>query len=120
MKVCRGVRGAITVEENTAAQIIQATEELLREMAEANGIVAEDIASILFTTTLDLNAAFPAQAAREALGWQDVPLLCTHEMAVPGSLPRCVRVLLHWNTEKEAQEIVHIYLRKARNLRGVV
>ncbi len=117
MKVCRGVRGATTVEENTAEQIIQATRELLERMVEANRIATQDIASAIFTTTPDLDAAFPAQAARE-LEWQDVALLCTHEMAVPGSLGKCIRILLHWNTEKEAKEIVHVYLREAESLRS--
>ena len=117
MKVCRGVRGATTVEENRAAEIIQATGELLERMVEANRIASEDIASAIFTTTPDLDATFPAQAARE-LGWQDVALLCTHEMTVPGSLDKCIRILLHWNTEKQAKEIVHVYLQEAESLRS--
>ena len=104
------------MEENATAEIIQATRELLERMVEANRIATQDIASVLFTTTPDLDAAFPAQAARE-LGWQDMALLCTHEMAEPGSLGKCIRVLLHWNTKKEAKEIAHIYLRKAKSLR---
>ena len=117
MKVCRGVRGATTVEENTTAEIIQATGELLERMVEANRIASEDIATAIFTTTPDLDATFPAQAARE-LGWQDVALLCTHEMTVPGSLDKCIRILLHWNTEKQAKEIVHVYLQEAESLRS--
>ena len=113
---CRGVRGAITVEENTAEAILGATRELLEQIVAANDMAAGDVASVLFTTTPDLNAIFPAQAARE-MGWRDVALLCTHEMAVPGRLPRCIRVLIHWNTEKHQDEIKHIYLREAKRLR---
>lgn len=111
------MRGATTVDENIAEEIVRATKELVERMVAANDIDTEDIASAIFTTTPDLNTTFPAQAARE-LGWQDVALLCTHEMAVPGSLDRCIRILLHWNTEKEAKEIVHVYLRRAENLRS--
>ncbi len=113
---CRGVRGAITVEENTAEAILGATQELLEQIVAANDMAAEDVASVLFTTTPDLNAIFPARAARE-MGWRDVALLCTHEMAVPGGIPRCIRVLIHWNTEKRQDEIKHIYLREAKRLR---
>lgn len=113
---CRGVRGAITVESNTSEAILQATRELLLAMAEANGITPADIASIIFTVTPDLNAAYPAQAARE-LGWRHTPLMCAVEIPVPAGLPRCVRVLMHWNTEKRPEEIVHVYLRDAQTLR---
>jgi chorismate mutase len=113
---CRGIRGATTVEENTPQVILDATRELLERIIAANGVRAEDVASVLFTTTLDLNAAFPAQAARE-LGWQRMALLCGHEMAVPGALERCIRVLIHWNTEKRASEIEHVYLKGAASLR---
>jgi chorismate mutase len=114
--LCRGVRGATTVETNTAETIREATAELLQALVEANDIEHERVASILFTTTMDLNAAFPAVAARE-LGWTDIALLNAHEMAVPGALPRCIRILLHLNTERTAKEIRHIYLRDARKLR---
>lgn len=113
---CRGVRGAITVESNTQEAILEATRELLQAMAEANGIQPADIASVIFTVTPDLNAAYPAQAARE-LGWRHTPLMCAVEIPVPASLPRCVRVLMHWNTEKSPEEIVHVYLRDAQTLR---
>ncbi len=113
---CRGIRGATTVETNTGDAILAATRELLSQMAAANGLAAEDIASALFTTTHDLTAAFPAQAARE-LGWQQVPLLDAQEIPVPGSLPRCVRVLLHWNTDRPQSEVRHVYLRGAALLR---
>lgn len=113
---CRGVRGATTVEANTREDILRATRQLLALMIRQNGIEPCSIGSALFTTTTDLDAEFPALAARQ-LGWLDVPLMCGHEMAVPGSLPRCVRVLLHWNTEKPACEIVHVYIRGAAALR---
>jgi chorismate mutase len=114
--VCRGVRGATTVETNTPEEILAATAELLGTMIAANEIEQEQVASVLFTTTMDLNAAFPAVAARD-LGWTDVALLNAHEMAVPGALSRCIRILLHLNTERSAKEIRHIYLRDARKLR---
>jgi chorismate mutase len=113
---CRGVRGATTVESNTREEILRATRQLLALMIRQNGIEPCAVGSALFTTTTDLDAEFPALAARQ-LGWLDVPLMCGHEMAVPGSLPRCVRVLLHWNTEKSAQEIKHVYIRGAAALR---
>lgn len=113
---CRGIRGATTVTENTREAILEATHELLVKIVAANGINQEDLASAFFTTTSDLQAEFPAVAARE-LGWIDTPLLCGNEMQVPGSLPRCIRVLLHWNTTRNANEIVHIYLRDAQCLR---
>jgi chorismate mutase len=114
--MCRGVRGAITVPFNSEDAILSATRELLETMLVANDMSPDDIASIYFTTTTDLDATYPALAARQ-LGWFDMALLCGHEMAVPGGLPRVVRVLLHWNTTKTAKEIVHVYLREAKNLR---
>jgi chorismate mutase len=114
--VCRGIRGATTVEENSVEAILAATRELLYIMIRANGIEADDVASAIFTTTTDLNATYPALAARQ-LGWYDTALLCGHEMDVPGGLPRCVRVLVHWNTTRPPKEIVHVYLRRAKNLR---
>ncbi|MBX5445019.1 chorismate mutase [Sphaerobacter sp.] len=113
---CRGIRGATTAERNTAEDILEATRELLATMIEANDIAAEDVASIIFTTTPDLNATFPAIAARD-YGWDTVPLLCTHEMDVPGALDHVVRILMHVNTEKSPSEIRHVYLRRARELR---
>lgn len=114
--VCRGVRGAISVEENTAEAILAATRELLYTMIQANGIGVEDVVSAIFTTTPDLNAAHPALAARQ-LGWSEVSLLCSQEIGVPGSLPRCVRILIHWNTTRRPPEIQHVYLGKASVLR---
>lgn len=113
---CRGIRGATTATENTREAILEATRELLQQLIAANDIKPEDIASAIFTTTPDINAEFPAVAARE-LGWLDTALLCGHEMNVPGSLQRCIRVLIHWNTPRRADEIVHVYIRDARGLR---
>ncbi len=113
---CRGVRGATTVEENTAEAILTATKELLSLIVEANDLKSEDIASAIFTTTPDLTAAFPAQAARE-MGWHNVALLDAQEIPVPGSLDKCIRVLIHWNTEKSPAEIKHVYLKGAQFLR---
>ncbi len=116
MTATRGIRGAITAEDNTREAILAATRELLMAIVAANDIAVEDIASAMFTTTRDLNAEYPAQAAR-ALGWHDVATLCAHEMEVPQGLPRCIRVLLHWNTDRPAGAIVHMYLRGAARLR---
>ncbi len=113
---CRGVRGATTITENTREAVLEATHELLVKMTETNGINPADIASAFFTTTPDITAEFPAVAARQ-LGWMNTALLCGHEMQVPDSLPRCIRVLLHWNTPRKASEIVHIYLRESQKLR---
>ena len=113
---CRGIRGATTVTSDSAGEILAATRELLARIVEANGVGPEDIASALFTVTPDLSAAFPARAARQ-LGWQHVPLLDAQEVPVPGSLPRCIRVLLHWNTGTPQEDVRHIYLREAASLR---
>ncbi|MEN6450583.1 MAG: chorismate mutase [Thermoguttaceae bacterium] len=113
---CRGVRGATTVAHNSREDILRATRELLALMIRHNGIRPEDVASAIFSTTHDLNAEFPALAARQ-LGWFDVALMCTNELDVPGSLGRCIRILLHWNTEKSASEIVHVYIKGAARLR---
>ena len=113
---CQGIRGAITVEENTRPALLEATRELLREVTRLNGLKVEDIACAIFSTTPDLNAEFPAVAARE-MGWDRVALLCSHEMGVPGALPCCLRVLILVNTERGPNEMVHVYLRGAANLR---
>ena len=112
----RGVRGAITVERDDAAELLDATEQLLREIVAENDIVVDDIASALFTLTPDLVSQFPAAAARR-MGWTLVPLLNFTEIGVPGGLPRVIRVLLHVNTMKRADQIVHVYLGGARVLR---
>ncbi len=114
--VCRGVRGATTIEENTAEAILRGTRELLALMIRFNGIKPEDVASAIFTTTSDLNAEFPAVAARQ-LNWFDVALMCQHELDVPGSLRKCIRILLHWNTTKTSKEIRHVYIKGAAKLR---
>lgn len=113
----RGVRGAVTVEANTEQAILAATHELLREMVRVNEVDADDIAGILFTTTPDLNAAFPAEAGRRLPGWTHVPLMCAQEIPVPGALAQCVRVLMLVNTTKTADEVRHVYLRGAERLR---
>jgi prephenate dehydratase len=113
---CRGIRGATTAEENTSAAILAATTELLQAISTANNLDPTDIGSAIFTVTPDLNATFPAQAARN-LGWNHVPLLDTIEIGVPDILPRCIRVLIHWNTDLPPYAIRHLYLRDAVSLR---
>jgi chorismate mutase len=113
---CRGIRGATTVTTNSREDILAATQELLQKMVEANGIEKEEVAFVFFTATPDLDAEFPAAAARQ-LGWVEVALLCGQEMDVPVSLPRCLRILILVNTEKKAEEIVHVYIRGAEILR---
>jgi chorismate mutase len=115
--MCRGIRGATTVTENTRDAILSGTTELLERLVDENGIQREQLAAAIFTTTRDLNAEFPAVAARQ-LGWTDVALLCSHEMDVPNALPSCIRVLLLVNTDKNAQELANVYLRGAKNLRS--
>jgi len=114
--VVRGIRGAITADADTTEGILGATQRLLTAIVEANRIATEDIASVLFTVTPDLKAQFPAAAARR-MGWTLVPLLNFTEIAVPGGLERCIRVLLHLNTTLGQAEIVHVYLEGARALR---
>ena len=113
---CRGVRGAITVDNNDREEILHATQRMLALVIRLNGIDKQDVASATFTVTQDLDAEFPALAARQ-LGWIDVPLLCGYEISVPGSLGQCIRVLVHWNTEKAQSEIQHVYLGGAERLR---
>lgn len=114
--VCRGIRGATTAGSNTAEDILEATEELVNALIHLNDLEPEDIASAIFTTTPDLTAWFPALAAR-TFGWTEVPMICTHEMAVPGSLQKAVRVLVHVNTKRTPSEIRHVYLKGAKQLR---
>lgn len=113
----RGVRGATTADRNDAAHIGDRTLELLRVLVERNGIRPEDLASATFTLTEDLDADFPAMPVRRLAGWEEVPLLCAREIPVPGSLGRCIRVLLHWNTERPQTDVRHAFLRGARSLR---
>ena len=113
----RGIRGATTVTADEPELILQATRELLEEiLAENEGMRPEDVASALFTVTDDLASTFPAQAARQ-MGWGLVPMMCAREIPVPGSLPKVIRVLVHWNTEVSQKEITHVYLRDAVKLR---
>ncbi len=116
MTVCRGVRGATTVTENSRDAILRATRQMLALMIRRNQIKSTDIASAIFTVTRDVNAEFPALAARQ-LGWIEVPLLCGYEIEVPGSLPLCIRVLVHWNTDLPQSDIQHIYIHDAVRLR---
>jgi chorismate mutase len=113
---CRGIRGATTVEHNDREEILAATAELLQLMISQNELLAEDVASVIFTVTADLGAEFPALAARR-LGWTEVALMCAQEIPVPGSLGMCIRILLHVNTTRSAAEIQHVYIRGAVNLR---
>jgi len=112
----RGIRGAITASANEREAIVAATSRLLREIVERNSLGVEDIGAIFFTTTPDLTAEFPAAAAR-GLGWHDVPLLCGHEMSVPGRLDKCVRVMMLVNVDVAQSAIRHVYLDGARSLR---
>jgi chorismate mutase len=112
----RGVRGATTVHENNAEEILRATRELLGAIVEANGIEEEDVASVIFTTTPDLNAVYPAKAGRD-FGWHRTALMGCQEIDVPDGIPRCIRILIHWNTEKTLDEIQHVYMKGAMALR---
>jgi len=112
----RGIRGAITADSNNKEEIIKNTKELLTALKKENDFKIEDIVSIFFSVTSDLNAAFPAQAARE-LGWNEVPLFDMQEINVLRSLPRCIRILIHINCSKSQQEIKHCYLRGTKILR---
>ncbi len=114
---CRGIRGATTVEHNDRAEILEATTELLQLLVERNELHTEDVVSAIFSVTDDLDAAFPALAAR-TMGWTEIAMLCTREIPVPGSLRKCIRVLLHVNTTRSATEIQHVYIRRAVNLRS--
>ncbi len=112
----RGIRGATVVEADDREPILRATRELLEALILANDIAVDDIASIMFTMTPDLQSTYPAQAARW-LGWENTPLLGALEIDVPGGLPRCIRVLMHVNTDRAPADINHIYLHEARILR---
>ena len=116
MTVCRGIRGATTADENTSEAIYSATRELLTKLIEGNQIEEQDVAAVHFTMPPDLNAGFPAAAARQ-LGWTNTALLCSTEIAVPNSLPRCIRVLILVNTEKDPSEMVKVYIKGTEALR---
>jgi chorismate mutase len=113
----RGIRGATTVKENNAEQILLATKELIEDLTEKNEIVPENITSVLISVTQDLQATFPAKALRMLEGWTYVPVMCTMEIPVPGSLPKCIRVMLTAETNKHPKDIEHIYHRDAKILR---
>ena len=112
----RGIRGATTVDTNTRDAILTATRELLVSISEANRLHPDDVASVIFTTSRDLNAAYPAAAARE-MDWNHVALLCTHEMDVAHGLKRCIRILIHWNTSVSQDDVKHVYIKGAAVLR---
>ena len=117
MTKVRGIRGATTCDSNTKEAILKVTKELLTKLIEANDIVTDDVAAAIFTTTQDLNAEFPAVAARQ-IGWNHVALMCGHEMAVSDAQDQCIRVLVLVNTDKTPQELSNIYVRGAANLRS--
>lgn len=113
----RGIRGATSVQQDTPDQIRAAARELMEEILRRNQILDfDDVISAVFTTTADLTAAFPAEAAR-AMGMNFVPLLCAQEIPVPGSMPRCLRILLHVNSDRSPRDIEHVYLHDAQRLR---
>lgn len=116
MKV-RGIRGAISADANDEAAIFTATQTLMENIISRNELDVDDVASVILTMTPDLNAAFPAKAVRSIAGWQWVPLMCAVELSIPASLPRCVRVLLHVNTDREQSQLHHVYLGEATVLR---
>lgn len=112
----RGIRGATTIERDEPEMVLEATRELLEKIQKENAFEIKDVASALFTVTSDIRSVFPAAAAR-SIGWEKVPLLCFQEIEVAGSLPGCIRVLVHVNTDKSQEEIKHIYLKGAQVLR---
>lgn len=113
----RGVRGAITISKNEASEILQETRRLILQMAKENGIKPDEVASVIISTTTDISAAFPAKAVRTIDGWTYVPVMCTHEMDVPGSMPLCIRIMMHINTKLAQDKIQHIYMNDAVKLR---
>ena len=113
----RGIRGATTVTEDSNDLVIKETTRLVEKMAKSNGILPDEIASVIISTTTDITSAFPARAVRGLEGWTYVPVMCTHEMDVPNALEKCIRLLMHVNTEKRQEEIQHIYLNNAVQLR---
>ncbi len=114
--ICLGIRGATSVDVNDAGAILTATRTLLERIVSANNMSVDGVASVIFTVTPDLSAAYPARAARE-MGWVNTPLLCMQDVAVEDGLPRCIRVLIHWNTERSPERVQHVYLGDARTLR---
>ena len=116
MTKVRAIRGATTSDDNTKEDIVEATRQMLVSLVEANDLRKEDVISAFFTTTKDLNTQFPAVAARK-IGWTEVALMCSHEMFVPDAQEKCIRVMVHVNTDKSPQEINNVYLKDAVNLR---
>ena len=116
MSKVRAIRGATTADENTKEAIVDATREMLEALVEANDFVQDDLISAFFTTTKDLNAQFPAVAARK-IGWLNVALMCSHEMVISDAQERCIRVMVHVNSNKSPEEIKNVYLKEAVNLR---
>tara|TARA_Y100001970_G_scaffold250030_1_gene321285 strand:+ start:35763 stop:36131 length:369 start_codon:yes stop_codon:yes gene_type:complete len=115
-KILLGIRGAITIDTNDPDKIVEGAQELLSDIIKLNNIVTDDIVSIFFSTTKDLNAEYPAVAARN-IGLVNVALMCTHEMDVPNGLEKCVRILLHVNADQGYNNIKHVYLKGAKSLR---
>jgi len=113
----RGIRGATTISEDSAQQILEETEKLVLTMVKENNIEPEDVASVVVSTTTDITAAFPAKAVRSIPEWNFVPVMCTHEMNVPGAIGLCIRVMMHVNTEISQRDIQHVYLNEAMKLR---
>ncbi len=113
----RGIRGATTVTENSVDEIMRETKKLVLEMVKKNNVKPADISHVLFSTTSDLNAAFPAKVAREMPGWTYVPVMCMQEIDVPNSLPKCIRIMMVVNTDLKQDEIKHVFLNKAIVLR---
>lgn len=117
MTSCRGIRGATTADANTEEAIHAATTELVQALIEANGLEEDSLAAVFFTMTPDLDAAFPATAARR-LAWMNAPLIDITQVVVEGSLPRCIRILILFNTDKEPKDLVYKYLKGAKELRA--
>ena len=113
----RGIRGATTVASNTEADIVSETSKLLKEIVQKNSLDPEAICSVWITLTEDLDAAFPAKSIRELQGWELVPLMCSQEVPVKGALKKCIRFMIHVNTDKTQKEMVHVYLNGAKALR---
>ncbi|MDW0109076.1 chorismate mutase [Sporosarcina aquimarina] len=113
----RGVRGATTVNQDEEQDVLMATEILVKAMAVENNLKTDDIVSVLISTTVDVQSAFPAKAVRSIEGWTYVPVMCMHEMDVEGGMPRCIRVLMHVNSEIPQRDVKHIYQNEAVKLR---
>lgn len=113
----RGIRGAITITEDTAEQILTETKALVEEIIAENNVTADEVASVIISATPDITSGFPAKAVRSLEGWSYVPVMCTHEMNVPNALPLCIRVMMHVNTEAAQKDIRHIFMNDAVQLR---